>query len=205
MPGIEGYELRSRAREIHGHLPVLLITGDAYIGTRPDDGPDGGPLLRKPFTREDLLRAVAACLAEARASTPEQPAPKDTAPARTASAGVHDSPLEELPRALHELNNSLAAALGRIEICEDAAEQMDGGPHLSLNLCLHEAGQALVRASGRVQRIAELTRGAQPLSQLDDLPLAHLDQLDPPRPPGSAGGAIAPTPSDPVYAPSRQE
>jgi two-component system response regulator MprA len=68
MPGIGGFELGGRAHAMYESLPVLLITGDPYVGATPGDGPVLGPLLRKPFTRGDLLDAVAGLIAEARSA-----------------------------------------------------------------------------------------------------------------------------------------
>jgi CheY-like chemotaxis protein len=57
-PGARGTELIERARTLQPGLPVLLMSG--YAG---DAGaPEGVPLLRKPFTREQLAAAVVAAI-----------------------------------------------------------------------------------------------------------------------------------------------
>ena len=58
MPGIDGFELRQRAREMRSDLAVLLITGDPNIDAGGSDGRLAGQLLRKPFTRAELLDTV---------------------------------------------------------------------------------------------------------------------------------------------------
>ena len=58
MPGIDGFELRQRAREMRSDLAVLLITGDPNIESEGIDGRLAGRLLRKPFTRAELLDTV---------------------------------------------------------------------------------------------------------------------------------------------------
>jgi CheY-like chemotaxis protein len=54
-PGLRGTELAQRAREHRPMLPVLLMSGYAAEADAPADL----PLLRKPFTREQLAQAVA--------------------------------------------------------------------------------------------------------------------------------------------------
>jgi CheY-like chemotaxis protein len=58
MPGIDGFELRQRAREMRSDLAVLLITGDPSIGAGAPSDRLTGRLLRKPFTRTELLDTV---------------------------------------------------------------------------------------------------------------------------------------------------
>lgn len=58
MPGIDGFELRQRAREMRVGLAVLLITGDPDVGAGEVSGRITGRLLRKPFTRAELLDVV---------------------------------------------------------------------------------------------------------------------------------------------------
>ena len=58
MPGIDGFELRQRAHEMRSDLAVLLITGDPNVGSEGSSGPVAGQLLRKPFTRAELLDTV---------------------------------------------------------------------------------------------------------------------------------------------------
>jgi len=64
---------------------------------------------------------------------------------------------DEVGVALHALNNALCAGLGRIEICTDLIEEIDGSTHQDLSVCLVEAEAALLRARAQVTRIAELT------------------------------------------------
>jgi CheY-like chemotaxis protein len=58
MPGIDGFELRQRARQMRSDLAVLLITGDPEIGSGGPSDRAADQLLRKPFTRAELLDAV---------------------------------------------------------------------------------------------------------------------------------------------------
>ncbi len=57
-PGLRGTELAQRARELQPGLPVLLMSGYPADADAPADV----PLLRKPFTREQLGRAVGGVL-----------------------------------------------------------------------------------------------------------------------------------------------
>jgi CheY-like chemotaxis protein len=57
MPGMSGPQLASRLTELQPGLPVIFISG---YTDRPGQLPPGSTLLRKPFTRATLLRAVAA-------------------------------------------------------------------------------------------------------------------------------------------------
>ena len=57
MPGMNGADLVSHAREIHADLPALIITGHAgaeWVDLLPSDV----AILRKPFQREALVRRV---------------------------------------------------------------------------------------------------------------------------------------------------
>src|SRR5262249_5414700 len=47
MPGIDGWELARRAREMRADLKVLYITG--YPGEHPRGGAPRGPLRRRPW------------------------------------------------------------------------------------------------------------------------------------------------------------
>lgn len=60
MPGISGVELVDRARGRHPRAAAIYISGHA--GDR-GSLPPGAALLEKPFTREQLLRAVDGALA----------------------------------------------------------------------------------------------------------------------------------------------
>lgn len=57
MPGMNGAELVLRARAVHPGLPAMVVTGFAdaeELACLPDDV----TILRKPFRRDDLLRAL---------------------------------------------------------------------------------------------------------------------------------------------------
>src|SRR3954469_11188454 len=58
MPGgIDGFELARRAREVRPSLSVAYITG--YAQTLPEDARDVfGPILRKPYHRQDFARQI---------------------------------------------------------------------------------------------------------------------------------------------------
>lgn len=57
MPGMNGAELVTKARELHSALPALVITG--YAGAEGLDRlPSSTTILRKPFQREDLVREI---------------------------------------------------------------------------------------------------------------------------------------------------
>ena len=56
MPGINGWELARRARQMRADIKVLYITG--YPGEqRPDDAPPG-PLMRKPWRAGEFYQCV---------------------------------------------------------------------------------------------------------------------------------------------------
>ncbi len=61
MPGLNGAELISQAREIHSDLPCLLITGYWDSEALAQYGVDC-PILRKPFTSAALRDAMAAAM-----------------------------------------------------------------------------------------------------------------------------------------------
>ena len=63
MAGMTGIELARAVRDRHPRLPVLLMSGYT-AGTLPDAAalPEGMELIRKPFTTEALLHAVASVL-----------------------------------------------------------------------------------------------------------------------------------------------
>jgi CheY-like chemotaxis protein len=59
-PGLRGDQLAERLRELHPAMPVLLMSGYAgEMQTLP------WPLLRKPFTREQLAQGVLSATARA--------------------------------------------------------------------------------------------------------------------------------------------
>jgi two-component system cell cycle response regulator CpdR len=51
MPGMDGYELAERAARIRPTLKVLQLSGR-------ERRRDGFPMLRKPFSEEDLARVM---------------------------------------------------------------------------------------------------------------------------------------------------
>jgi CheY-like chemotaxis protein len=53
MPGISGYQLADRAKEIRPEVMVILLSGG-------ETDPHGWPLVRKPFLQSDLTRVMAA-------------------------------------------------------------------------------------------------------------------------------------------------
>jgi CheY-like chemotaxis protein len=69
--GVSGPEIAREAATLRPALPVLFTTGYALDGRRPEAlPPDGAPVLRKPFSRDGLLAAVAERFATAAAGTP---------------------------------------------------------------------------------------------------------------------------------------
>lgn len=63
MPGVSGFEVRTRLDAMRRDLPAIFIT--ASDDPALDDlarGDHRGALLRKPFSSDDLLAAVAAML-----------------------------------------------------------------------------------------------------------------------------------------------
>jgi signal transduction histidine kinase/CheY-like chemotaxis protein len=60
-PGLRGTDIAARARALRPDLAVLLMSGYAPDAVLPSDG-GTWPLLRKPFTREQLAQAVTALL-----------------------------------------------------------------------------------------------------------------------------------------------
>lgn len=63
-PGVNGYELARRAREIHPSLPVLFTSAStSQLATYERDSlPEGSAFLPKPYGMDDLLRWVVALL-----------------------------------------------------------------------------------------------------------------------------------------------
>lgn len=66
---------------------------------------------------------------------------------------------DEIRTALHGLNNALAAALGRLELCEDGLGAVVTDANEVLRECLHESQRGLLRARDFAVQIAELTCG----------------------------------------------
>ncbi len=60
-PGLRGTDIAERARALRPDLAVLLMSGYAPDAAVPVDG-GAWPLLRKPFTREQLAQAITALL-----------------------------------------------------------------------------------------------------------------------------------------------
>jgi FixJ family two-component response regulator len=63
LPGLSGFEVQARLRAAHPQIPVVFIT--ASVDRALDDGARGSggvPLLRKPFSSEQLLDAVGMAL-----------------------------------------------------------------------------------------------------------------------------------------------
>lgn len=76
MPGMSGGELAAEVRRKWPDLPMLLMSGfheDPHVG---DLGAAGVPILAKPFSGDELERAVRARLAP-RDAEPHDPPPPD--------------------------------------------------------------------------------------------------------------------------------
>jgi len=65
LPGIDGFELRNRARTVRSDLPVFLITGRHEIADQSRAQGISG-FFRKPFDGQQLLAAVTEALHDAR-------------------------------------------------------------------------------------------------------------------------------------------
>jgi PAS domain S-box-containing protein len=63
MPAMDGLELRRHLRAHHPAVPVLLMSGYSEEAIRSLAHEPPGPVLEKPFTREDLLAKVEELLA----------------------------------------------------------------------------------------------------------------------------------------------
>jgi FixJ family two-component response regulator len=64
MPGLNGFEVRERLRAAHPDLPLVFITASDNAAMDDAARAAGGVrLLRKPFSGDQLLAAVAAALA----------------------------------------------------------------------------------------------------------------------------------------------
>jgi CheY-like chemotaxis protein len=68
MPGIGGVELARRLRASHPDLPVILTTGYSDVLARDDA--HGFELVRKPYSAEQVARALRGVLARQRKRTP---------------------------------------------------------------------------------------------------------------------------------------
>ena len=51
MPGMDGYDLAERAKQLRKELKVIMLSGREMDGR-------GTPMVRKPFVQEDLVRAM---------------------------------------------------------------------------------------------------------------------------------------------------
>jgi hypothetical protein len=81
---------------------------------------------------------------------------RQTSPADR-GAGVPD----EIREALHGLNNALAVAIGRLEICEDCLDDVMHGQKDAFRESLHESQRGLLRARDHAIRIAALALGTR--------------------------------------------
>jgi CheY-like chemotaxis protein len=64
MPEMDGLELARQARAIRPSLPVLYITGYSHLLTE-GTGEVFGPILRKPYHQDELIRQIEELLAAA--------------------------------------------------------------------------------------------------------------------------------------------
>jgi FixJ family two-component response regulator len=63
MPGMDGFELQKRVREMRPDLPVILMTGrQEFIDRHRAAGQAGQSIFRKPFEGQALLTAIARSL-----------------------------------------------------------------------------------------------------------------------------------------------
>jgi CheY-like chemotaxis protein len=61
MPGMNGLELAMEIKRIRSKLPIILATGYAEL---PPDAPLEFPRLGKPYTQEDLAKALETAIDE---------------------------------------------------------------------------------------------------------------------------------------------
>jgi two-component SAPR family response regulator len=71
MPNMSGRELTEEIRKIAPRVRIVWCSG--YV--RSSQPEDEAPYLQKPFTSQDLLRAVKNALGEAAAEAPSPPEP----------------------------------------------------------------------------------------------------------------------------------
>jgi PAS domain S-box-containing protein len=71
MPGLNGLNLLRQAREVDPTLPGLIISGYYELGT--GGALDGAAILRKPFTRAQLIECVDGLVAERRRRSAKEP------------------------------------------------------------------------------------------------------------------------------------
>ena len=62
MPGLTGLDVHAQLRAAHIDVPVIFITASDDVGLNQCVAQTGAELLRKPFSNEALLAAVAAAL-----------------------------------------------------------------------------------------------------------------------------------------------
>ena len=62
MPGLDGFTLLGAARALHPRLPVLLMTSYPDIEENQVRAAGADGLLRKPFSGEELVRAITSAL-----------------------------------------------------------------------------------------------------------------------------------------------
>jgi two-component system response regulator AtoC len=63
MPGLDGFQVLRRARELHPRIRIVLTTGQGtneVVGAALDDGVHG--IIVKPFTPDELTKVVSAVL-----------------------------------------------------------------------------------------------------------------------------------------------
>ena len=59
VPGLSGFDVQGRLRAMHADVPVVFITASDDLAAR-DRG--SAPVLRKPFSKDELFAAVGAAL-----------------------------------------------------------------------------------------------------------------------------------------------
>jgi CheY-like chemotaxis protein len=62
MPGMNGLDLATEIKRINSKLPIILATGYAEL---PADAPVDFPRLGKPYTQEELAKALEAAVKDA--------------------------------------------------------------------------------------------------------------------------------------------
>ena len=65
MPGMDGFQLQEKLKELHSVLEIIFITADAQPGDR-DHALNAGAIgfLQKPFEEESLLKLVRPAIAD---------------------------------------------------------------------------------------------------------------------------------------------
>jgi len=62
LPGMSGFEVRTRLREAGENIPIVFITASENVGLSSVRAETGVRLLRKPFSNATLLDAIGAAL-----------------------------------------------------------------------------------------------------------------------------------------------